>query len=317
MIKLLLLLLCPVTKTRVFRLEKIVRSVYSDASQKVGLRAFDFKSLPVSEQMDFSVEIPDKQLHFNDYTQELKLSPKDPAHVLALAKMTLNSYYEPSDSKWVPIPGWEVDYSFGWSSSGIRGYVFSSAEVQVIVIKGTSLSTPIGSGPTAAQDKYNDNMMFSCCCAKGGYHFLLKNRWEWTPICGCPLSSSICSVSCLLSQSNFDASYYNLAQTIYLAVKEWSPRVSIYMTGHSLGGALASLGTFYISTLVALTNKLPAFAFEAPGDLMYASRIGLLPELPAPGNEKPNYTDFLSSLEIYHFGNTDDPIYMGNFYTLK
>lgn len=68
------------------------------------------------------------------------------------------------------------------------------------------------------------------------------NRWEWTPICDCPLSSSTCSVSCLLRQSNFDASYYNLAQTIYLAVKEWSPRVSIYLTGHSLGGALASLG---------------------------------------------------------------------------
>lgn len=50
-------------------------------------------------------------------------------------------------------------------------------------------------------------------------------------------------MSCLLRQSNFDASYYNLAQTIYLAVKEWSPRVAIYMTGHSLGGALASLGT--------------------------------------------------------------------------
>jgi putative lipase involved disintegration of autophagic bodies len=46
---------------------------------------------------------------------------------------------------------------------------------------------------------------------------------------------------------------------------------------------------------------------------MYASRIGLLPELPVPGNSKPNYTDFLSSLEIYHFGNVDDPIYMGIF----
>ena len=69
------------------------------------------------------------------------------------------------------------------------------------------------------------------------------SSWEWTPICNCPLSSSMCSVSCLVRESNFDASYYNLAQTIYLAVKAWSPRASIYMTGHSLGGALASLGT--------------------------------------------------------------------------
>ena len=49
---------------------------------------------------------------------------------------------------------------------------------------------------------------------------------------------------------------------------------------------------------------------------MYASRIGLLPELPTPGNNRPNYTDFLSSLEIYHFGNTDDPIYMGIIHQL-
>ena len=67
---------------------------------------------------------------------------------------------------------------------------------------------------------------------------------------------------------------------------------------------------------MALTNNLPAFSFEAPGDLMYASRIGLLPEiLPTPGNKRPNYTDFLSSLNIYHYGNTDDPIYMGKIGT--
>ena len=50
---------------------------------------------------------------------------------------------------------------------------------------------------------------------------------------------------------------------------------------------------------------------------MYASRIGLLPELPSPGNQKPNYTDFLSSLEIYHFGNSEDPIYMGSLLLLR
>jgi lipase ATG15 len=175
-----------------------------------------------------------------------------------------------------------------------------SERVQVIVIKGTSLATPIGSGPTATEDKFNDNMMFSCCCAKAS--------WEWTPICDCPLSTKQCSLSCLLRESNFDKSYYNLAQTIYLAVQEWRPRTSIWMTGHSLGGALASL--------VALTNDLPAFAFEAPGDLMYASRLGLLPDLPRPnpgggGSSMPNYTDFLSALPIYHFGTSQDPIFMG------
>ena len=152
---------------QVFRLETIIHSSYSDSSNKIALKSFDFKnSLDLQMQQDVSVEIPTNKLSFNE--NRFVLSPKNPNHVLALAKMTLNSYYEPSDSKWLAIPGWEVDYSFGWSSKGIRGYVFSNGDSQVIVIKGTSLSTPIGSGPTAAQDKFNDNMMFSCCCAKGG-----------------------------------------------------------------------------------------------------------------------------------------------------
>lgn len=44
-------------------------------------------------------------------------------------------------------------------------------------------------------------------------------------------------------------------------MKEYYPKQSaIWMTGHSLGGALAGL--------VALTNDLPAFAFESPGDMV-------------------------------------------------
>jgi lipase ATG15 len=54
----------------------------------------------------------------------------------------------------------------------------------------------------------------------------------------------------LRRESSFDGSYYNLAQTIYLAVREWFPKhTSIWMTGHSLGGSLAGL--------VALTNDVP------------------------------------------------------------
>ncbi|KAI8903493.1 Alpha/Beta hydrolase protein [Gorgonomyces haynaldii] len=215
----------------------------------------------------------------------------DPETVLTLAKMTLDSYYEPGQSGWLPIPGYNVTAKFGWEQTGIRGYLFQDTDqdVLVIVIKGTSLATPIGSGPTAKLDKLNDNMMFSCCCAKAG--------WEWTPICNCPTDSNHCSKSCLLRESNFDGSYYNLAQTIYLAVQEWFPkRTAIWMAGHSLGGALA--------TLVALTNNVPAFAFQAPGDMLYASRLGLLPDV-------PDLDAYLDDLSIYHFGNDKDPIYMG------
>jgi putative lipase involved disintegration of autophagic bodies len=93
--------------------------------------------------------------------------------------------------------------------------------------------------------------------------------------------------------------YFGNNKTIYLSVKEWYPRhTNIWMAGHSLGGALASL--------VALTNDLPAFAYQSPGDLQYASRLGLLPQGSAEDLDK-----FLSELPIYHFGNTGDPIFLG------
>ena len=38
--------------------------------------------------------------------------PKDPKTVLALAKMTYNSYYEPEDKNWINVPGWGVVWIF-------------------------------------------------------------------------------------------------------------------------------------------------------------------------------------------------------------
>lgn len=55
-----------------------------------------------------------------------------------------------------------------------------------------------------------------------------------------------------------------------------------------------------------VTNSVPAITFEAPGDLMYAARIGLL-----PFEKSPSLDEFLSKLPIYHFGNDGDPIFLG------
>ena len=230
---------------------------------------------------------------FNSIDDKRVPDPTDKTTVKNFASMTENAYFEPTDSSWTPIEHWNVTARFGFEGGAIRGYVFEDDQDNlVIVIKGTSLATPLGSGPTGKLDKLNDNLMFSCCCAKSG--------WEWTPICTCPISGTECSKSCILKESSFDGSYYNLAQTIYLAVKEWYPKhTNIWLAGHSLGGALASL--------VALTNGVPAFAYEAPGDLLYASRIGLLPNF----NSVNEMDNFLDGLDIYHYGNTGDPIYLG------
>lgn len=86
----------------------------------------------------------------------------DPLTVLNFAKMTYNSYYEPNSGSWKVVPGWNVTAGFGWDSSvGIRGYLYQDLEngALVIVMKGTSLATPVSGGPTAVADKLNDNMV--------------------------------------------------------------------------------------------------------------------------------------------------------------
>jgi putative lipase involved disintegration of autophagic bodies len=77
--------------------------------------------------------------------------------VLNFARLTYNAYLEPTDKNWMPVPGWNVSSRFGWENTGIRGYLFEDESRQnlIIVIKGTSLATPVGAGPTARLDKLN------------------------------------------------------------------------------------------------------------------------------------------------------------------
>lgn len=97
-----------------------------------------------------------------------------------------------------------------------------------------------------------------------------------------------CNSTCLTQSLLEKDKYYPRAMAVIQNVTSWYPNASIWLVGHSLGGAMASL--------VGLTLNFPAVTFETPPDRLPAQRLGLtIP--PEPG--------------VWHVGNTADPIYMG------
>lgn len=145
---------------------------------------------------------------------------------------------------------------------------------------------------TTTNDKVNDNLFFSCCCGQQG-HFL------WRKVCDCRTTTYTCNRSCIVGALRDENRYYRASINLYSNVTELYPNSTVWLSGHSLGGS--------VSSLLAMTFGLPTITFEAPGDALPASRLGLpIPPgsmLGAPQNRK--YTG------TYHFGNTADPVYMG------
>lgn len=179
------------------------------------------------------------------------------------------------------------EIEFGWESDGLQGYVYLSDDesIAVMSIKGTSLLFLGQGGPTAEKDKLMDNLMFSCCCAQ------VDSRWD--SVCDCFMGDNTCSNTCLReTMTNGSLSYYTLANELLEQAQRMYPNSSFWMTGHSLGGSVASL--------VAIKNDLAAFVFEAPGELLYAQRIGLNID-----------TENLGKYNVFHYGNLGDPIYLG------
>lgn len=183
------------------------------------------------------------------------------------------------------------DVNFGWLEDGLRGHVFVSNDTKTVIIgiKGTSGAGLPGGGSdeTAANDKLNDNLLFSCCCARVGY--------MWATVCDCYEKTYTCNQDCLERELIRQDRYYQAVLDLYRNVTLLYPpeTTDIWVTGHSLGGALASL--------LGRTYGLPVVAFEAPGEMLATKRL----HLPQP----PGIPKHLE--HIWHIGNTADPIFMG------
>lgn len=228
---------------------------------------------------------------------------KDRDTFISLATISLNAYVrypqdqkEKEESDWRDVDGVIPDegsegIEFGWDDVGLRGHVFVSEDGNTIIIgiKGTLGATLPGGGSedTATQDKVNDNLLFSCCCARVGY--------LWTTVCDCYEKTYTCNQDCLERELMRKDRYYQAVLDIYNNVTAiYNPEEkNIWVTGHSLGGSLASL--------LGRTYGLPVVAIEAPGEMLASKRLHL-PQ--APGI--PRYME-----HIWHIGNTADPLYMG------
>ncbi|PCH37846.1 alpha/beta-hydrolase [Wolfiporia cocos MD-104 SS10] len=213
-------------------------------------------------------------------------------HTLSqLAKMTGNAYALPGQKNWYDIdPTWNHSFPFGWEdhANGFRGHVFlspSNATV-VLAIKGTTLQ-----GPTSKKDKYNDNLLFSCCCARVDF------SWVFSTVCKCYANHWRCDNTCLSNALIQDSLFYSTGVDLINNLTELYPTSTIWLVGHSLGGSLASL--------LGTTFGLPAVTFEAPGERLAAQRL----HLPLPPAINSNSSSGGSpATHVYH---SADPIPQG------
>ena len=160
--------------------------------------------------------------------------------------------------------------------------------------------------------------MFSCCCA--------HSKWKSASpdICECPVMGSRltgalfsrghnnnlqCDSNCINEFSNDPSTYFAVLKSAideYMqqqsSTKEWD---QVYFTGHSLGGALASL--LAMDLMVSTKGRLDvmAVAFGSPGDQLFATRTGLLDK------RHSNDGGTFNQSRIHHIGLSTDPIFSG------
>lgn len=219
----------------------------------------------------------------------------DKETVLTLAQMTANAYTEePNTGDWRDINGgFNNSLDFGWEGDGLRGHVFADETNSTIVIglKGTSLAVFDGA-ETTTNDKENDNLFFSCCCAQQG-------QFTWRKVCDCATATYTCNTTCVVKALRKENRYYQAVQHLYSNITAIYPDSNVWVVGHSLGGA--------VSSLLGMTYGLPTVTFEAPGEALAASRLGL----PVPPGVNPSAHQTRENMGTYHFGHTADPIFLG------
>ncbi|KAA8632076.1 hypothetical protein SMACR_02199 [Sordaria macrospora] len=215
--------------------------------------------------------------------------------IISLALMAADAYVQtPDGADWVDVGDqFNRSLDFGWEGDGLRGHVFADETNSTIVIglKGTSVAVFDGDG-TTTNDKVNDNLFFSCCCAQQG-------PWTWHQVCDCATGTYSCNNTCVVQALRDENRYYQAGRELYANVTELYPEANVWIVGHSLGGAMSSL--------LGLTYGDPVVTFEAVPEALPAKRLGL----PIPPGSDPDAPQTREYTGAFHFGHTADPVYVG------
>jgi len=107
-------------------------------------------------------------------------------------------------------------------------------------------------------------------------------------VCGCYRDHHTCDAVCIGRTLMERARYYPAATDLYNNISYMYPRSQIWLTGHSLGGMMASL--------LGATFGVPAVAFESPGDRLAAQRL----HVPLPPSAQNNTDALVPVTHVYH-----------------
>ena len=269
-------------KSSTTKIERLVKRTVPDM-QDLMSEARYFGAAPVLPQSYWTLdEVPSPNVTDRDT-------------VINFALMSANAYSVDKElGDWEdPTLPFNYSSSFGWKGDSLRGHVFANEDNSTIVlaIKGTSAAIWDGI-ETTTNDKINDNLFFSCCCGQGGQRF-------WLKVCDCMTSAFTCNQTCLIQALKEPDRYYSQVVELYGNVTEEYPDSNIWLTGHSLGGATASL--------LGLTFGIPVVTFESVPDALPAARLGL----PVPPGTKIGTHQKRQYTGAYHFGHSADPVFMG------
>lgn len=178
-------------------------------------------------------------------------------NILGFMKMSESAYNDEDDESIIKI---------GYGGDGLRAKIFEYDNTIVVAFKGTTPSIMgIKEGATSKKDKEFDQVMYSLC------------------------NTEECVIKKI--QTFHQIGYFDTADEIIKSLKQKNPNKKIILTGHSLGGGIASL--------LAMKNDLNATVFSTPGDAYIAKLAGIY-------DPTKNYYN-----NILHIGMCNDSIFMG------